>query len=196
MCHLQVFDHPSVTAIASFISSLPGSAGAAAAAASEGYEEEETDVVAAADLPLARPPAAGMAVQPAASQQLVGISSLACKTAASNAVMRLPGVDASRRVPFNRWDVDRQEQVGRERGKIRSARPNAGVGVMATVQGTNQHLRSFFLFFATFDAPEARPITYSQKTCFCLACSWWAACQCSLVSSWTQWTCLMLLPLA
>lgn len=42
---------------------------------------------------------------------VVGISGLACRTAAGNAAMHLPGTDASRRIPFERWAVEAQEQV-------------------------------------------------------------------------------------
>lgn len=165
MCRLQVFDHPSVTAIASFISSLPSSTVAAAAASEDYEEEEETDVVAAADLPLPRPLPAGMAVQSAASQQLIGITSLAYKTAACNAVMRLPGVDASRRVPFNRWDLSSQEQVGRVRRKTRSARPIAGKALSPPFRGQDDTLHSFYGLFHTFDTPQARPTADSLRGC-------------------------------
>lgn len=202
MCRLQVFDHPSVTAIASYISSLPGSAAAAAAASEDFEEEEEPDVVTAADLPLARPLPAGMAVQSAASQQLIGITSLACKTAASNAVIRLPGVDASRRVPFDRWDLSSQEQVGRARACGKHVQ-RADCRRLHCRDRSGAEESTFSSFHDLFDTHEARPgrklaarpqqLTHPVHV---FLCSWWAACQCSLVSSWTPWTCLMLLPLA
>lgn len=117
-CHPQVFDHPSVMAITNYISTLgvaaAGTAAAAAMADSDDDDSESASSIAdyhkgtSPALQLARFPVAAAAVPQAA---LIGISSLACKTAAGNAVMWLPGVDASSRVPFDRWEVERQEQV-------------------------------------------------------------------------------------
>lgn len=114
----QVFDHPSVAAITSYISSLGMMQPAAAADGSDSDEDDEPQGVAASNtispsgasgpVKLARAPALGADLQQAA---LVGISALACRTAAGNAVMQLPGVDASRRVPFERWELGQQEQV-------------------------------------------------------------------------------------
>lgn len=118
-CAAQVFDHPSVKAITSYISTLGlASAGTPADVLVDSDDDTESESAlstvdyqlgAAQTLQqLARSPAAALTA-PQAS--LIGISSLACKTAAGNAVMRLPGVDASSRVPFCRWEVERQEQV-------------------------------------------------------------------------------------
>lgn len=115
LCHLQVFDHPSVTTISSYISTLGGAAVSAMATVSfdDGDESEdaasmqEYQLATAGSLQIARSPAASSALQTA----FIGISSLACKTAANNAVTHLPGTDASRRVPFNRWELEKQEQV-------------------------------------------------------------------------------------
>lgn len=92
---------------------------AAAADANDSDEDDEPQAAASNARPLsgasgqvklARAPATGADMQQAA---LVGISALACRTAVGNAVMQLPGVDASRRVPFERWELGQQEQVSR-----------------------------------------------------------------------------------
>lgn len=110
----QVFDHPSVTAITSYIGSLGITAGSAAAAEDSSGDESDGagsihdfDMATSAALPLHK----SLPVPGGSQAALIGISSLACKTAASNAVTKLPGVDASRRVPVSRWEVEKQEQV-------------------------------------------------------------------------------------
>lgn len=189
----QVFDHPSVSAIASYITTLGlSTASTSADAAVSSSEDEEDDseapattVVAAAQLT--------RFLQPGDSTQqqtmLFGISSVASRTAAGNAVLALPGVDASRRLPFERWELKRQEQVrglGVEFGSSFS-------GVMllrsrltdATHRGLPLRLAEFLLTMLLFLLPL-----------HLLLHSWLAACQFSLASSWTQWTCLMQPPLA
>lgn len=114
-CRLpQVFDHPSVAAITSYISSLGIAAGRVATAVDSSDDESDgtdrthdMELVTSAKVLLSR----SLAVPDGSQATLIGISSLASKTAASNTVMKLPGVDASRRVPFSRWELDKQDQV-------------------------------------------------------------------------------------
>lgn len=113
----QVFDHPSVTAISNYIATL-GLPSADTAGVSDDDDVPSEGASSTADyqlgttaaLQLVRAP--GVAA-PTSQAALIGIRSIACNTAAGNAVMQLPGVDASRRVPFSRWEVERQDQVCR-----------------------------------------------------------------------------------
>jgi hypothetical protein len=117
--HLQVFDHPSVTAISSYISALGGAAVSAVATvisddgdeSDDAFSLQEDQLSTAGSLQIARSPAVDSSTL---QTPLIGISSMASKTAANNAVMHLPGVDASNRVPFNRWELEKQEQVSWE----------------------------------------------------------------------------------
>jgi hypothetical protein len=112
---LQVFDHPSIADISSYISTLRGAAASAAAnvisddgdESDDGFSLQEYQLATAASLRVARAPAIASSTL---QTPLVGISGMASKTA-NNAVMHLPGVDASNRVPFNRWELEKQEQV-------------------------------------------------------------------------------------
>lgn len=107
----QVFDHPSVAAITTFIGTLglPELAQQTddSSEESEDLHSDHISGVRTTSLQLVRSPVLGSDAQPA----VVGISSMACRTAAGNAVLQLAGVDASQRVPFARWELDRQEQV-------------------------------------------------------------------------------------
>lgn len=112
---LQVFDHPSVTAISNYIATLglpsanaAGDFDDAGSLSEDAFSTVDYQLGTTADLQLARSP--GVAAD-ATQAALIAIRGLACNTAAGNAVMHLPGVDASRRVPFSRWEVERQEQV-------------------------------------------------------------------------------------
>lgn len=105
-----MFDHPSVAAITTFIGTLglPELAQPTDDSSEEGEDLQSDHIsgVQTTSLQLVRSPVLGSDAQPA-----VGISSMACRTAAGNAVMQLAGVDGSQRVPFARWELDRQEQV-------------------------------------------------------------------------------------
>lgn len=104
-----VFDYPTVSAISSYISSIIASA-AAHAAYSEEASEAESDV-AAEGVVLFRPSVSLAADRYQAEAVLTAVTRLASRTAAGDAVMIMAGRDASRKVPFNRWQVDRQQQV-------------------------------------------------------------------------------------
>jgi hypothetical protein len=107
----QVFDHPSVVAITTYIVTLglPELTQSTDDSSEEGdgVQHDHISGVTSTALQLVRSPVLGPDAQPA----VVGISSMACRTAAGNAVLQLSGVDASQRVPFARWELDRQEQV-------------------------------------------------------------------------------------
>jgi hypothetical protein len=106
---MQVFDYPSIDAITQYITSI---APAALPELEEEYaSEEEEDIPAAALRPSrALAPRAAPAAGAEAAAVLVGVMSLAHRTS-FDAVLSLEGRDASRRVPFGRWEVDRQLQV-------------------------------------------------------------------------------------
>jgi hypothetical protein len=107
---LQVFDYPSIDAITQYITSI---APAALPDLEEEYASEEEEITAAALRPsraLAPVARAAPAAGAEAAAVLVGVMSLAHRTSC-DAVLSLEGKDASRRVPFGRWEVDRQLQV-------------------------------------------------------------------------------------
>jgi hypothetical protein len=108
---LQVFDYPSIDAITQYITSIAPSA---VPEVEEEYASEEEEEITAAALQPSRALALRARAAPAtgteAAAVLVGVMSLAHRTS-SDAVLSLEGRDASRRVPFGRWEVDRQLQV-------------------------------------------------------------------------------------
>jgi len=98
-----VFDHPTTSAITAYISSrMPAPAAA-----------RDTPVGAAAVFPGAVLLDGALASFPLAAKQQGAIAVLASalRTAGNNSVLSLNGVDCTARVPFNRWDVDAQQQV-------------------------------------------------------------------------------------
>lgn len=110
-----MFDYPSIDAITQYITSI---APAALPQLEDEYaseaEEEDVTTAAAALLPkraVASLGRAAPAVGPeAAAAVVVGVIALAHRTS-FDAVLSLGGRDASRRVLFGRWEVDRQLQV-------------------------------------------------------------------------------------
>jgi hypothetical protein len=106
----QVFDYPSIDAITQYITSIAPSALAKEEDEVIVSEEEEAAAVAALVPSRALAPRAAPAAGPEAAAVVVGVTALAQRTS-SDAVLSLEGKDASRRLPFSRWEVDRQLQV-------------------------------------------------------------------------------------
>ncbi len=103
------YDYPSVSAIASYVQSIlaPLPEPFSDAAQADTSALIPATVSRARRLPAAAPAVSGVSAQPS----VVGIMALASRTAAGNCVFSLEGVDATRRVPFDRWAVDEQVKV-------------------------------------------------------------------------------------
>ena len=72
------------------------------------YEETVEEVAVPPGLALARLGSTGIEFTAGAHQPLA-VASYACRTGGNNGVLSLTGVDASCRVPYDRWDVDAHE---------------------------------------------------------------------------------------
>lgn len=124
-----VFDYPTVSAISSYISHLVTPLATSALA-----QEQHVDGALLSQFvgDLRRLPKPAARLLPAAhgsGAALVGVMKMSSHTAAGDAVMVLPGRDASRRVPFNRWQPDQQDKVGNhKRASIKRSNLWSGSG--------------------------------------------------------------------
>lgn len=113
-----VYDYPTVAAISQYISSLIVPSAVTAAAAQHAHWQDKAALPRAAIEPAAAAalvaPQVGFGLAAAGSGDesvFFGVVGTASSTSHS-ALMVLEGHDATGKIPFNRWEVDGQEQVG------------------------------------------------------------------------------------